>query len=87
MGTAIIPNLDSIGEFRIITNSADAGTIDGPIKRDRLFFFADYQVQRQAAGGSCGERAVPSSAGRGGDISPLASDSTIPFKPWTISRL
>lgn len=102
-GAAIIPNLDSISEFRIITNNFDSeygnysggqinvvtksgtngihgsgfeflrntaldaknyfaastdktpvfrqnqfgGTIGGPIKRDKTFFFIDYQATRQ----------------------------------------
>jgi hypothetical protein len=103
-GAAIIPNLDSIYEFRIITNNFDAeygnfsggqinvvtksgtnrfhgaafdflrntdfdaanyfaqgtrgdfkqnqfgGTIGGPIKKDRVFFFGDYQGNRQILG-------------------------------------
>jgi len=106
-GAAIVPNLDSIEEFRIITNNFDAeygnysggqinvatksgkntfhgsafeflrntdfdarnfenhglnttkedlkqnqfgGTIGGPIKHDRLFFFVDYQATRQIKG-------------------------------------
>jgi len=106
-GTAAIPNLDSLAEFRIITNNFDAeygnysggqvnvvtksgandfhgdafeflrntifdardyfantpgdtagkynqnqfgGTLGGPIKKDRTFFFADYQGTRQIIG-------------------------------------
>jgi hypothetical protein len=102
-GTAVIPNLDSIEEFRIITNNFDAeygnysggqvnvvtksgtnqmhgdafefnrntafngrnyfadsigkyiqnqfgGTFGGPIKRDKIFFFLDYQGTRTIQG-------------------------------------
>src|ERR1019366_7488161 len=115
MGTAIIPNLDSIAEFRILTNNADAeygnysgglvnaitksgtnrlhgdgfdflrnynmdsrnfysssrgtlhknefgGTIGGPIRHDKLFFFADFQGNRQVIGVDSGLVAVPSVA-------------------------
>ncbi len=103
-GAAIIPNLDSISEFRIITNNFNAeygnfsggqinvvtksgtnqfhgnafdflrntdfdaanffaggargdfkqnqfgGTIGGPIKKDKVFFFGDYQGNKQILG-------------------------------------
>ncbi len=130
-GTAIIPNLDSIQEFRIVTNNFDAeygnysggqinvitkpgtnrfhgsafeflrnsafdgtnyfsttkddhkqnqfgGTIGGPIKRDKLFFFADYQGNRVILGqsGTLGTTVVPSAAERTGDFSALASSLT-----------
>jgi len=120
-GTAVIPNLDSIAEFRIITSNFDAeygeysggqinvvtksgtnafhgdafeflrntdldarnyfsptrgafrqnqfgGTLGGPIRRDKLFFFLDYQGTRQAMGVDTGRIAVPSTADRTGDL-------------------
>ena len=131
-GTAIIPNLDSIAEFRIVTNNFDAeygnyaggqinvitksganrfhgsafeflrntafdgtnyfstsgkddhkqnqfgGTIGGPIKRDKLFFFGDYQGNRVILGqsGQTGLIHVPSAAERAGDFSALADSMT-----------
>jgi hypothetical protein len=129
MGTAIVPNLDSIAEFRIITNNADpeygnyagglvnvitksgtnrfhgdvfeflrnsdmdsrnfydssrgtlhqnefGGTIGGPIKHDRLFFFSDYQGQRLVTGLSSALTSVPSNADRSGNLSDIASQLT-----------
>ncbi len=120
----IIPNLDSISEFRILTSNTDAeygnysgglinvvtkfggnafhgsvfeflrntdldaksyfskerstfqqnqygGTIGGPIKQNRLFFFSDYQGQHTKQGEDTGQVAVPSLANRGGDFSDL----------------
>jgi Carboxypeptidase regulatory-like domain/TonB dependent receptor len=130
-GTAIIPNLDSIAEFRIVTNNFDAeygnyaggqinvitksganrfhgsafeflrntafdgtnyfssikddhkqnefgGTIGGPIKRDKLFFFADYQGNRVILGqsGGTGLIHVPSAAERTGDFSAVGDSLT-----------
>src|SRR5215467_11019335 len=130
-GTAAIPNLDSIDEFRIITNNFDpeygsyaggqinvitksgtnqfhgnafeflrntvlnthryfdlpghplaafqqnqfGGTFGGPILRNKLFFFGDYQGNRKVIGqfGQAGtDIAVPSDAERTGDFSALA---------------
>lgn len=121
-GTTAIPNLDSIGEFRILTNNYDAeygnysggqinvitksgtnsfhgnafeflrntnldargyldplrgayhqnqfgGTIGGPIKRDKIFFFADYQGNRKVQGVSSPPNGVPSAAELAGDFS------------------
>jgi hypothetical protein len=121
-GTAVIPNLDSIAEFRIITSNFDAeygeysggqisvitkagtnephgnafeflrntdldarnyfsptrgtfrqnqfgGTFGGPIRKDKLFFFLDYQGTRQTQGVDTGNIAVPSNANRAGDLS------------------
>ena len=120
-GTAIVPNLDSIAEFRIITSNFDAeygefsggqvnvvtksgsnafhgnafdflrntaldarnyfsptrgvfrqnqfgGTFGGPLRRDKAFFFADYQGTRQTQGIDSGQISVPSIADRGGNL-------------------
>jgi hypothetical protein len=125
-GTAVIPNLDAIAEFRIITSNFDAeygeysggqisvvtkagtnefhgsafeflrntdldarnyfsptrgafrqnqfgGTVGGPIRRDKLFFFLDYQGTRQTMGVDTGIIAVPSNADRTGDLSDLTT--------------
>jgi len=129
MGTAVIPNLDSIAEFRIITNNFDAeygnfsggqvnaitksgtnefhgdvfeflrntdldarnffspdkgkfiqnqfgGTFGGPILKDKLFIFTDYQGNRQILGQSTGNISVPSAAERAGDLSGIADQLT-----------
>jgi len=129
MGTAIIPNLDSIAEFRILTNDADAeygnysgglvnaitksgtnkfhgdlfdfirnynmdsrnffsgsrgtlhknefgGTIGGPIIHDRLFFFGDYQGNRQVIGVDSGLIGVPSINDKTGNLTDVASRMT-----------
>jgi len=121
-GAAIIPNLDSIAEFRILTNNFDAeygnysggqvnvvtksgdnsfhgdafdfvrntkfdarnfespgvgafqqnqlgGTFGGPIKRNKVFFFVDYQGTRMVQGEATGLIPVPSAEERTGDFS------------------
>jgi hypothetical protein len=129
MGAAIIPNLDSIEEFRILTDNFDAeygefsggqinvvtksgtnafhgdvfeflrntdldarnyfsptrgvfrqnqfgGTFGGPIKRNKIFFFADYQGTRSTQGVDTGEVSVPSAAqlnGNGFDLTGTVS--------------
>jgi hypothetical protein len=126
MGTAIIPNLDSIAEFRILTSNFDAeygefsggqinvvtksgnngfhgdlfeflrntdldarnyfsptrgtfiqnqfgGTFGGPIQRNKIFFFSDYQGTRQRQGVDTGLIPVPSAQDRAGNLSDLAS--------------
>jgi Carboxypeptidase regulatory-like domain len=126
MGTAIIPDLDSIAEFRILTSNFDAeygefsggqitvitksgsnafhgglfeflrntdldarnyfsptrgtfiqnqfgGTLGGPIQRNKIFFFADYQGTRQRQGVDTGLIPVPSTQDRSGDLSDQAS--------------
>ena len=133
-GTAIIPNLDSISEFRVLTNNFDAeygnyaggivnvvtksgtdqihgnafeflrntdldaksffathsetyqqnqfgGTIGGPIKKDKLFFFGDYQGTRTIEGLDTGLVTVPSLAERQGNFADTAGSFSTPSGP------
>ncbi|MFZ3363620.1 MAG: carboxypeptidase regulatory-like domain-containing protein [Candidatus Acidiferrales bacterium] len=126
MGAAVVPNLDSIAEFRILTNNFGAeygefsgghinvvtksgsnefhgdafeflrntnldarnyfsptrgafdqnqfgGTFGGPIHRNKIFFFGDYQGTRLTQGVDTGEIPVPSVQDRMGNLSDLAS--------------
>jgi hypothetical protein len=126
MAAAIIPNLDSIAEFRILTNNFDAeygefsggqinvvtqsgtnsfhgdifefarntnldarnyfsptrgafnqnqfgGTVGGPIRKNKVFFFGDYQGTRLTRGVDSGQIPVPSLEDRTGNLSDLAS--------------
>lgn len=56
------------------TQSTFGGTIGGPIKRDKLFFFADYEGVRRHTGGT-GTASVFTSAMRAGDFSALNASS------------
>jgi len=128
-GTSIVPNLDSIAEFRILTNNFDAeygnssgGIVNvvtnsgsnqlhggafeflrntsldarnffspersfyrqnqfgvlagGPIRKNRIFFFGDYQGTRQRQGIDTGLFPVPSLADRAGNLSDRAGSLT-----------
>jgi hypothetical protein len=121
-GAGVIPVLDSIQEFRLLTSTFDpeygnfsgavinvitksgtnqfhgsvfeflrntdldaktyfdatrgtlirnqfGGSLGGPILKNRLFFFGDYQGTRQIAGLSTGNLLVPSEAQKSGDLS------------------
>ena len=125
-GTSVVPNLDSIAEFRVLTNNFDAqygnysggivnvvtksgtnqlhgtgfeflrntaldarnffspersfyrqnqfgGTLGGPIKKDKIFFFGDYQATRTSQGIDTGLIPVPSQADRTGNLADQAS--------------
>jgi Carboxypeptidase regulatory-like domain len=125
----IIPNLDAIAEFRILTSNTDAeygnysgglinvvtksggnafhgsvfeflrntdldaksyfstersvfqqnqygGTVGGPIKQNKVFFFADYQGQHTKQGQDTGVVAVPSVANRAGGFADSAGTLT-----------
>ena len=123
LGAGLVPNLDSVEEFRLITNSFDAEygkfsgavmnaitksgtnsfhgdvfeflrndaldarnyfapskselrqnqfgyTLGGPIWKDHLFFFSDYQGTRQVQGAETGLVTVPTAAERQGNFDP-----------------
>jgi hypothetical protein len=129
-GAGAIPNLDSIAEFRILTNNFDAeygnysggqinvitksgtnsfhgnafeflrntdldaanffnagqrgsynqnqfgGTFGGPIRPDKIFFFADYQGNRVVEGITQVIHGAPTAATEAGDLSGIASSLT-----------
>jgi len=140
-GAGAIPNLDSIAEFRILTNNFDAeygnysggqinvvtksgtndwhgnafeffrntdldaknffdgingnsrgayhqnqfgGTFGGPIKRDKIFFFADYQGNRVIQPETQVITGAPSAATEQGDLSGIAQSltGTVNGAPW-----
>jgi hypothetical protein len=133
-GTSVIPNLDSIDEFRVLTTNFDpeygnynggminvvtksgsdsfhgnafeflrntaldaknyfadtrgvfrqnqfGGTIGGPIKKQRIFFFADYQGTRTNEGITSPIISVPSLQDRTGNLSdmPLTGSVSGPY--------
>jgi len=128
-GTGVVPNLDSIEEFRLLTNNFDpeygnynggivnvvtksgsdvfhgnlfeffrntsldarnyfsperaefsqnqpGGTVGGPLKRGKIFFFGDYQATRTTEGIETGNVAVPSLLNRAGNFSDIADQLT-----------
>jgi len=128
-GTLVVPNLDSIAEFRILTNNFDAeygnysggivnvvtksggnqlhgsgfeflrntaldsrnffspersfyrqnqfgGTVGGPIRQNKVFYFGDYQGTRTSQGIDTGLVPVPSLANRSGNLSDQADSLT-----------
>lgn len=138
-GAGAIPNLDSIAEFRILTNNFDAeygnysggqinvvtksgtndwhgnafefvrntsfdaanffdrgqrgsyhqnqfgGTFGGPVVRDKIFFFADYQGNRLIQAVTQNFAGAPTSATESGDLSGIAQSligSTVNGNAW-----
>ena len=120
-GTAVVPNLDSIQDFKVLTSNFDAeygnfsggqvlvntksggnklhgsafeflrntaldsrnyfatdraayqrnqfgGTLGGPIRKDKAFFFLDYQGTQMKQGQETGDITVPTQAARSGMI-------------------
>jgi hypothetical protein len=131
-GTSIIPNLDSIEEFRVLSTNFDpeygnynggmvtvvsksgsdtlhgnlfdffrntdldargyfdptrstfsqnqfGGTIGGPLRHEKIFFFADYQGTRTTQGISTGNISVPTTAQRNGTFNDLTGSVSGPY--------
>ena len=128
-GTAVVPNLDSIQDLKVLTSNFDAeygnfsggqvlvttksggnklhgsafeflrntaldsrnyfatsraayernqygGTLGGPIRKDKAYFFLDYQGTGMTQGQETGNITVPSLAERSGNLSDVASQLT-----------
>ena len=141
LGAGLIPNLDSIEEFRLITNSFDSeygkfsgavmnaitksGTngfhgdafeffrnnaldarnffdpssaelrqnqfgyaVGGPFRKNKLFWFTDYQGTRQVSGASTGQVLLPTVAERQGTFDPslLTGDVNGSYWAQTLSQ-
>ena len=136
MGAGLIPNADSVAEFRLLTNSFSAeygkftgavmnsvtksgtnqihgdvfefyrnqgmnanswfsggtkaelkrhqfgGVVGGPIWKDRLFFFDDYQQTRQVAGASTGNLLVLSNDERNGIFPDSVLNTPVQGAAW-----
>jgi hypothetical protein len=138
-GTSIIPNLDSIEEFRVLTSNFDpeygnynggivtvvskagsnafhggafeffrntnldargyfdptrsaynqnqfGGEIGGPVRRDKVFIFTDYQGTRTTQGVSTGNISVPTLAERDGDFNDLTGSVSGPYLASLLSQ-
>jgi hypothetical protein len=60
---AVIPALPKLEQNQF------GGTLGGPVLKNRLFFFGDYQGTRLTSGVSTGDLSVPSTGERAGDFS------------------
>jgi Carboxypeptidase regulatory-like domain len=135
LGAGLIPNLDSVEEFRLITNSFDAEygkfsgavmnaitksgtnsihgdvfeflrndkldaknyfapskselrqnqfgyTLGGPVWKDHLFFFSDYQGTRRVEGAETGLVTVPTADERAGNFDPSTLTGAVDGPYW-----
>ena len=138
-GTSIIPDLDSIEEFRVLTSNFDpeygnynggivtvvskagsnafhgdafeffrntsldargyfdptrsafnqnqlGGTIGGTVRRDKIFFFTDYQKTQMTQGISTGNISVPTLAQRKGNFNDLTGSVSGPYLASLLTR-
>src|SRR5256714_9344448 len=67
----------------VVRNNIFGSGIGGPIRKDKLFFFANYEGIRGARAGQFGQRTVPTVRMRNGDFSQLLSPSLQALKDPT----
>ena len=63
------------------------GTIGGPIKKDKIFFFGDYQGTRTNEGLDTGQVSVPTLAERGGNFADTAIPASVAARPFLLLTL
>ena len=67
--------------------TCSVATLGGPIKKDKLFFFVDYQGQRLNFPNSTGTISVLTAAERQGDFSELLATRNSTLQPVPVGRL
>ncbi len=83
------PNPADIQPINPFTQTQFGGTLGGPIKRDKLFFFVDYEGNRRHSGGS-GTASVFTAAMRRGDFSAVPKqlyDTQNNFAPYANNQV
>src|SRR5262245_15277151 len=70
----------------VVRNNVFGSGLGGPIRKNRLFFFGNYEGIRGTRAGQFGQRTVPTVRMRNGDLSQLLSSSVPALKdPLNIS--
>jgi hypothetical protein len=79
-------NFEDAGRAKLRWNEFGA-TLGGPIKKDKLFFFVDYQGERFDTPTSIGATSVLTQAERGGDFSQMLQGATPIqlYNPYAVS--